>query len=145
MRSRVSGMVLVLLVEETASSYLDNDFIALHSRFDIPDQRRNVATYVCRVVRILPAGNRSIDVFVVALFDDWILRVGTKFSKVNDRLGLVPIRAVSHYRDQVALTRVILKDILEIAIHTADLPVVQVCGESLTDRRYAPATALSVF
>ena len=92
-------MVLVLLVEETASSYLDNDFIALHSRFDIPHQRRNVATYVCRVVRILTAGNRSIDVFVVAVFDNWIFRVGTKFSKVYDLFSLVPLRAVSHYGD----------------------------------------------
>ena len=116
-----------------------------HSRFDIPDQGGDVATYVCRVVRVLSAGNGSIDVFVIARFDDWIFRVGTKFGKVYDLLGLVPVRAVSHYRDQVALTRITLKDIVEIAIHSADLPVVQVCGESLTDRRYAPATALSVF
>src|SRR5262245_49288515 len=116
-----------------------------HARFDIPDQGGDVATYVCRVVRVLPAGNGSVDVFVVALFDDWIFRVGTKFRKVYDLLGLVPVRAVSHYRDQVALTRIILKDVLEVAIHTADLPVVQVCGEILTDRRYATATTLSVF
>ena len=42
MSSCVSGMVLVLLVEETASSYLDNDFIAPY----IPDltSRTNVGT-----------------------------------------------------------------------------------------------------
>src|SRR5262245_39798960 len=101
-----------------------------HSRFDIPDQRRDVATYVRRGVRVLSAGNVTIDVFVAAVFDDWISRVGTKFRKVYDLLGLVPVRAVSYYRDQVAATRIILEDIIKVAVHTTDLPVVQVCGES---------------
>src|SRR5262249_26844868 len=113
-----------------------------HSRFDIPDQGGDVATYVCRVVRVLPAGNGPIDVFFFAFFDDWFLRVGKKLGKFYVFLGLFQIRAFSHYRDQVALTRIILKDAPEVAIPPADLPFVQFWGEVLPDRRYAPATGL---
>jgi len=116
-----------------------------HSRFDIPDQRGNIATYVRRGVRVLSAGNGTIDIFVAAALYDWISGIGTKFSKVDDLLGLVPVRSVSYYRDQVAATRIILEDIVEIAIHSTDLPVVQVCGESNVDRRYASPAGLSIF
>src|SRR5262244_2162711 len=97
------------LTQHMCGAYLRKRFLTpSHARFDIPDQGGDVAAYVCRVVRALLAGNGSIDVFVIARFDDWIFRVGTKFGKVYDLLGLVPVRAVSHYRDQVALTRIIL-------------------------------------